>query len=74
MGRPDELLLRLRQVAGKAPDAVGRSQMRPSATSMCEKTSVTGNFLLLALRGFGLVGCECSDVDQGGDPVVARRA
>ena len=29
-----------------------------------------GEFLLLTLRGFGLVGCEGRDVDQGGNPVV----
>src|SRR6476646_7943082 len=29
-----------------------------------------GKLLLQALRGFGLVGCECCDVDQGGHPVV----
>ena len=29
-----------------------------------------GKLLLLALRGFGLVGCEGRDVDQGGDLVV----
>ena len=29
-----------------------------------------GKLLLQALRGFGLVGCERCDVDQGGYPVV----
>jgi hypothetical protein len=32
-----------------------------------------GELLLLALRGFGLVGCERRDVDQGGDAVVRPR-
>ena len=32
-----------------------------------------GELLLLALRGFGLVGREGGDVDQGGDPVVRPR-
>ena len=32
-----------------------------------------GELLLLTLRGFGFVGCEGGDVDQGGDPVVRPR-
>jgi hypothetical protein len=44
VGRPDELLLRLGEVAGEAFDPSGSIQMRPSATSMCAKTSVVGNW------------------------------
>src|SRR5262249_55186108 len=46
------------------------SQMRPSATSMWKKISVTENFCCRLLRGFGLVGCEGRDVDQGGDSAI----
>ena len=51
----------------------GSSQMRPSATSMWEKTSVTGNLFLLALRRLGLVRGERGDVDEPGDAVVGSR-
>src|SRR5262245_6006348 len=44
------------------------SQMRPSATSMWEKTSVTGNFFCRLCAS--LVGCEGRDIDQGGDSVI----
>ena len=42
--RPYDFLLRLGQVAGEVDDPIPRSQIRPSATSMCENTCVTGNF------------------------------
>ena len=37
---------------------------------MWEKDVGDRELLLLALRGFGVVGCERRDVDQRGDPVV----
>jgi hypothetical protein len=45
LGPPgDELLLCLGQIACETTNAVRLYQIRPSATSMWEKTSVTGNF------------------------------
>ena len=42
-GRPHDLLLLFGQISAEVPDAGRSSQTRPSATSMCWKTSVTGN-------------------------------
>ena len=42
LGRPNELLLLLRKVSAEILGASGRSQIRPSTTSMWEKTSVFG--------------------------------
>src|SRR5262249_2924571 len=46
------------------------SQMRPSATSMWEKTSLTGNFCCNPCEVLVAWGCEGRDVDQGGASAI----
>ena len=73
MSRPDELLLRLGQIACETPDAVSL-QPDPSIGDLDVGEDVgDGKLLLLALRGFVGIGCERRDVDQGGDPVIRAR-
>jgi len=70
LGRQNDPLLLLRQIAGETPDARGTE---PNA-AVCDldvgKYVRHGEFLLLALRGLCFVGCKGCNVDQGSDPVI----
>ena len=52
---------------------LGCSQMRPSATSMWEKTSVRRKFVLLALRRLVGIRRERADIDQPDNAIVGSR-
>ena len=69
VGRPDQLLLLLGQSPAKYLTPSGCIQIRPSAISMWEKTSV-GEFVELALHGLLNIGDDSGDVNQSGDAVV----
>jgi hypothetical protein len=48
--------------------------MRPSTTSICEKTSVVGKFGLLRLRGLVRVRSKGTDIDEADYAIVGSGA
>ena len=67
---PDDLLLRLGQISGKGAHPIRTQPNPPIGDLDVGKDIRDGELLLLALRGFCLIGREGGDVNQGGDAVV----
>ena len=49
---------------------MGSIQTRPSATSICWNTSVTGNLACWLAAGLVLIGRDRGDVDESDDAIV----
>jgi hypothetical protein len=73
LGRPDQLLLLLWQVAREARDAVGAQPDPPAVGLDVGEDVADRELVLLALRGLVLVRRERGDIDQPGDPVIGSR-
>ena len=71
LGRPHKLLLRLGQITRETSETARLLQPDASISHFdVGKNLGSGKLLLQALRGFGLVGREGCDVDQGSDSAI----